>query len=350
MPRFNINSQQFGENLPPYTIAEVGINHNGSVDTAKKMIDVAKECGVDAVKFQTFKAEEFCSDPSQTYTYKSQGRSVTESMLEMFKRYEFSFEQWSQIQEHARASGIEFFSTPQNPSDLQLLLKLGVNVLKVGSDDFNNIPLLREYASTGLPLILSCGMADLADVYRSLEAVGALDGYPIALMYCTSQYPTPSSDVHLRKLKVLTTAFPDLLVGFSDHTQGATAAIGSVVLGARIFEKHFTLSHNYPGPDHWFSAMPEELKQWNQGIKDSWLMLGSQTFRPPENERKMRAIARRSLTVIEPTSAGQPFTEKNLGLRRPGTGLAPSFFEQVLGRVSKRDLVTGHQITLDDLQ
>src|SRR3989338_1347665 len=187
---FQIAGRSIGPNDSPYCIAEVGINHNGDLALAKRMIEAAKAAGADAVKFQTFKAEEFCGDPDQTFTYYSQGRSVTEPMLEMFKRYEFPLEAWQEIKKHCEGVGITFFSSPQNRSDLNLLLELGVPVIKVGSDDFTNLPLLRSYAETKLPIILSCCMSDLAEVHQALETVGWFEGYPIALLLCTSQYPT----------------------------------------------------------------------------------------------------------------------------------------------------------------
>lgn len=350
MPKsFLLGNRAFEENAEPFTIAEVGINHNGSVALAKQLIDVAKEVGVDAVKFQTFKAAEFCSNKEQMFTYKSQGKTVTESMLEMFKRYEFSPSQWREIYDYCGERQIEFLSTPQNISDLEILMGLGVRAIKIGSDDFNNLPLLQEYRKTNLPIILSCGMADLGEIYRSLEVIGALDGYPLALLYCTSQYPTPPSDVNLRKLAVLRTAFPDVVLGFSDHTEGSTAAIASVVYGAKIFEKHFTLSHDLPGPDHWFSANPDGLRHWQNGIQEAWAMQGSSCFRPPENERKMRDIARRSVVALRDIAPGEMFSHLNVGLKRPGTGLPPASLDVFIGQPSRGAIRGGHQLKITDI-
>src|SRR5450759_4039056 len=182
--QFQIAGRSIGPNDPPYCIAEVGINHNGDLALAKRMIDAAKSAGADAVKCQTCKAEEFCGDPEQTFTYQSQGKPVTESMLAMFRRYEFPSEAWQEVKAYCEKAGITFFSTPQNRSDLDLLMEVGVPAVKVGSDDFTNLPLLRDYAETGLPLILSCGMSDLAEVHQALEAAGWFDGYPVALLLC----------------------------------------------------------------------------------------------------------------------------------------------------------------------
>ncbi|MEO7423549.1 MAG: N-acetylneuraminate synthase family protein, partial [Fibrobacteria bacterium] len=191
MRRISIGGREIGEGCPPFIMAEVGINHNGSLETALRMIQTAKEAGADAVKFQTFQADEFISDPNVTFTYQSAGVSVTESMLAMFRRYQLPAESWVAIKKRCEETGILFLSTPQNRSDLDLLLEVGVPAVKVGSDDFTNLPLLKSYARTGLPMLVSCGMSDLAEVQQALEAVGALDGYPTILLLCTSQYPTP---------------------------------------------------------------------------------------------------------------------------------------------------------------
>lgn len=338
MPEIVIGERRVGDSHPPFIIAEAGINHNGDLVRALEMVRVARAAGADAIKFQTFRAEEFVGDPSQTYTYRSEGRDITESMLEMFRRYELPREAWFALKAECDRQGILFFSTPQNRSDLDLLLEVGVPVVKVGSDDFTNLPLLKSYATTGLPLILSCGMADMAEVRASLAAVGALDGYPTALLLCTSQYPTPPADVNLRKLTTLRAAFPDLTLGFSDHTQGPIAASVAVGFGAAVFEKHFTLSHDLPGPDHWFSEEPESLADWVRSIRAAYVALGSAAVEPTAAERNMRSIARRSVVALRGIARGETFTCDNIGLRRPGTGLGPEHYDGIVGRVAMREL------------
>lgn len=346
---FSIADRSIGPNDPPYCIAEVGINHNGDLALAKRMVEVAKEVGADAVKFQTFKAEEFCGDPAQTFTYQSQGQTVTESMLAMFTRYEFAPEQWRAIKAHCDHVGITFFSTPQNRPDLDLLLTMGVPAIKIGSDDFTNLPLLRSYASENLPLILSCGMSDLAEVHQALETVGWFDGKPVALLLCTSQYPTPPQDVNIQKLTTLQQAFPGLLVGFSDHTQGPSAASLAVALGARVFEKHFTLGHDMPGPDHWFSDEPSELKNWLETIRTVDLMLGSPFLRPTQLEKGMRVIARRSVVALRDITPDESLNESNIGTRRPGGGLPPSMMVELFGLKAAKSIPRGDCIRLKDV-
>lgn len=345
-----IGKREIGPMSEPYIIAEVGINHNGNLKTALAMIDVAKSSGADAVKFQTFKAEEFCSDPEQQFSYFSEGKEVTESMLTMFKRMELDTGDWFKIKEYADKSGIEFFSTPQNYSDLELLLPLGVETIKVGSDDLTNLPLISSYAKTELPLILSSGMADISEVHRALVAAGWFEGKPVAMLVCTSQYPTPSTDVNIQRVSTLKAAFPNLVVGFSDHSQGNEAAIMATALGAKIFEKHFTLSHDAKGPDHWFSLEPLELNSWVKAIRDAHTMLGSGIITPTQQELKMRELARRSIAAIMDIQEGEVLSEQNIGMRRPGTGLAPEFLSIINGRLSNRRILKGELIDLRDLE
>ncbi len=347
---FSIAGRSIGPDDLPYCIAEVGINHNGDLALAKKMIDAAKTAGADAVKFQTFKADEFCGDPDQTFTYQSQGKQITESMLKMFRRYEFPPEIWREIKAYCEAVGITFFSTPQNHTDLDLLLQIGVPAIKVGSDDFTNLPLIHGYVESRLPLILSCGMSDLAEVHQALEASSWFDGYPVALMLCTSQYPTPVEDVNIAKLTTLQQAFPGLLVGFSDHTQGALAAALAVSRGARIFEKHFTLDKNMPGPDHWFSEDPAGLAEWIASIRTADILVGNPMVRPTRAEQEMRLIARRSVVALRDISLGEMLSDENVGLRRPGGGLSPDMISNVMGLTATRVIKKGSQLSFGDMK
>jgi N,N'-diacetyllegionaminate synthase len=350
MTTLTIKDRPIGPAHPPFVIAEAGINHNGELEKALQMVAVAREAGADAIKFQTFKADEFVGDATQTYTYRSQDRDVTESMLDMFRRYELPREAWFALKAECDRQGIIFMSTPQNCSDLDLLLEVGVPAIKIGSDDFTNLPLLKSYAATQLPLIMSCGMADLAEVYRSLEAVGALDGYPALLLLCTSQYPTPPADVNLSKLNTLRGAFPGLALGFSDHTRGPLAAAIAVAMGACVFEKHFTLGHDLPGPDHWFSETPESLADWANAIRQAHAMLGSPVVKPTEAERGMRKIARRSLVARRDLARGELLSEDCITTRRPGTGLPAEMLDAVVGRTVTRDIKAGEFLKFADFE
>ena len=345
---FKINGTHVGAGLKPYCIAEVGINHNGDFDLAKKMIGVAKESGADAVKFQTFTASELCIDDSQQFSYFSQGIEVTESMLKMFSRYEFKKYQWAELKNYADEVNITFLSTPQNKKDLDLLLEIGITAIKIGSDDFTNIPLIRSYAKSNLPIILSCGMSDLSDVELALETVGWRQGHEVILLVCTSQYPTPIQDANIRRLETLRKLFPELILGFSDHTQGFLAATCAVALGACIFEKHFTLDNDSFGPDHWFSANPSELRDWIIAINRSVLALGSPEIEPTTEEQSMRTMARRSVFATSSIAIGDEFSEKNIDVRRPGGGLPPIYMDEILGLKATRDIKSGTPLEKGD--
>lgn len=346
---FAIGDTRIGPDTDPYIIAEVGINHNGNISLALEMIDVAKAAGADAVKFQTFKAEEFCGDPDQQFTYFSEGKEKTESMLEMFRRVELGSADWKTIKDHADRIGITFFSTPQNASDLDLLLPIGVPAVKIGSDDLTNLPLISKYSEAELPMILSSGMADLAEVHRALDAANWFKSKPVAILVCTSQYPTPPEDVNIQRIVALRSAFPGLLVGFSDHTQGNEAAVMAMALGAKIFEKHFTLSHDLPGPDHWFSSNPTELASWVKSIRAAHAMLGTGIVAPSKKEVEMRELARRSVVALEDIAVGMILDERAIGLRRPGNGISPELLPSILGRISKNAIKRGSKIVWSDL-
>jgi len=350
MKQIKLNNHIIAKGKPPFIIAEVGINHNGDIKNALKMIDIAKSSAVNAIKFQTFKASELISDHNQKYTYKSQGKNVTESMYDMFKRCELEKGDWRKIKKRCDEKKILFLSTPQNKTDLDLLLDLGITAIKVGSDDFTNLPLIKEYSSTGLPLLLSCGMADLSEISTSLNTIGTFDGYPTVLLHTTSQYPTPEKNVNLLKLKTLENTFPNIPLGFSDHTQGPLASSLAVSLGAVVFEKHFTLDNNLPGPDHWFSENPLSLKNWVSSIKNAYALLGNSELKPTKDELKMRKIARRSIVTLKDVKKGEKFDMNNLGFRRPGTGLTPYFIENIIGLMSVRDIKKGEKINFGDFK
>jgi len=345
-----IGNKTIGTSHPCYTIAETGINHNGELERAYAMISAAKEAGADAVKFQTFKADEFIADPNLIYTYRSDGKEVTESMLAMFRRYEFSRDEWSLIKKRCDDENIVFLSTPQNISDLDLLLEIGIPAIKVGSDDFTNLPLLKRFSQTRLPIITSCGMAELSEIHSALEAINALDRYPAVLLLCNSQYPTPAEDLNLLRLNTLADIFPDLLLGFSDHTQGSLASSLAVALGAVVFEKHFTLDQTLPGPDHWFSENPEGLKEWVSAIRKASIVMGSPDVKPAKAELNMRSLARRSIVALSDIKPGEILSPENIGLRRPGNGLSPALFDKTLGSRAVRQVTKGSLLQLGDFE
>jgi len=344
-----IDDYKIGNNYPPFIIAEAGINHNGDIDKALKMIDIAKTSGSTAIKFQTFKAEELVADPNLNYTYTSQGKQVTESMLEMFKRHEFSREQWLKIKQKCDQEKIIFLSSPSTKSDLELLIGMGIKAIKIGSDDFTNIPLIREYSTTRLPLILSCGMSDLMEIKESINAINKFEDYPIILLLCTSEYPTPPENVNLLKFNTLKNELK-IPLGFSDHTQGNLASSLAVSFGACVFEKHFTLDHNLPGPDHWFSEDPEGLRNWIDSIKKSFLMMGNSIIKPTKAEEKMKKIARKSLVVLTDIKKNESLDYSKIGIKRPGNGLPPKMLDKIIGKKATRDLIKNELLKIDDYE
>lgn len=261
----------------PVIVGEVGVNHNGSLDRALAMVGAAKEAGCDAVKFGTFKAAEFCAPDDPLY--------------EMFKSCELPDDAWKIIKSEADRLGIIFFSTPQNESDLQLLLDVGVPCIKVGSDDLTNLALIEAYAAHRLPMILSTGMADWHDIFCAMVAAIAV---PLTVCVCTSEYPCPLEHANLARITTLRKLLPEVSIGFSDHTVGSEAAAVAAALGATYFEKHFTLDNDLPGPDHHFSANPKQLAEWVRAIKSVFKLLGDGEVTPTTQELSNRAKWRRA--------------------------------------------------------
>lgn len=350
MSYISINGKKIGDDAEPFIIAEAGINHNGDIDLAKKMILAAKDANVDAVKFQTFYAKDFIQDRTLMYTYTSQGKEITEPIIDMFERSEFKKEEWKEIKKFCDENGILFLSTPGNVSDLELLMSIGVQAVKVGSDDFVNIPLIRRYAKENVPLLLSCGMATEDEIDLTLRNAGLNEGKGMCLFLCTSQYPTPAKDVNIRKLFTLQKKYPNLIVGLSDHTKGSTAAIMAVACGASIFEKHFTLDHDLQGPDHWFSETPDSLKAWVADVREAYQMLGSSELKPTDVEMKNRVEYHRSITAACDIKAGDIITEDSLCMRRPGDGLPACKWDEVIGSHATRDIEKNIQLKEGDYQ
>lgn len=327
-----------------FIIAEAGINHNGDIDLAKKMVDAVKEAGADCIKFQTFKTEEFITDRSLTYTYKSQGKEITESQFEMFKRYEFSAAQWKEIIVYCQQQEVVFSTTAQNPSDLDFILSLtDLPFIKVGSDDLTNLDLMKFYAKKGKPIIISAGMAYASEIEDAVLMIRHIGNDNITVLHCISSYPTEAEEVNLKKIPVIKECF-GVKVGFSDHTIGSIAAVGAVCFGATVIEKHFTLSNNLQGPDHWFSVDATGLKNYVRDIRLIQKSVGIGTLVPTVKEMEMRKIARRSIVAGTDINAGDIISEKSIEFKRPGTGISPRFKEFVVGTLARRNYKKGDLI------
>lgn len=326
-----IGERLVGAGQPAFIIAEAGANHNGDLKTAKAMVRAAREIGCDSIKFQTFSAEEFCADRSKTFTYQSQGKEVTESEYEMFKRFEFSREEWLELMRCCDEEGILFFTTVQDPVNLEMMLELGLKCIKVGSDDFDHLVNLKRYAATGLPLIVSKGMADLGEVDRVIRALRPLTDQ-LAVLHCVSLYPTDPARLNIRQVPALASLYPDVVWGFSDHSQGPLASTLAVTLGAKIIEKHFTLSHDMAGPDHWFSMDVDEMAQMVRDIRFAEQALGSGEIAPAPGEEASRRIMRRRLVAKADLPAGTRLDEDTVAFKRADSGSFVAHWELIRGQ------------------
>lgn len=343
-------------------IAEAGVNHNGSRMRAFELVDVAADAGADAVKFQTFKADKLVTRAAPKAAYQLQTTSAAESQHEMIRKLELSDEDHAALAEHCVKRGIEFLSTPFDIESLTLLTgRLGVARLKLSSGDITNGPLLLACARSHKPAIVSTGMSTLADIEAALGvlAFGYTNaGEPssstefdtayasaagqaalrekVTLLHCTTEYPAPLPDVHLRAMETLAQAF-GLAVGYSDHTEGIAIPIAAVARGATMIEKHITTDRGLPGPDHKASLEPGELKAMVRAIREVEAALGSARKQPAASELKNRPIARKSLVATRAIRKGEPFTRDNLGTKRPGDGVSAIHYWDWLGRTAPRD-------------
>jgi N-acetylneuraminate synthase/N,N'-diacetyllegionaminate synthase len=312
------------------------------------MIDAIVASGADAVKFQAFKTDDFVGDKSQTYTYESQGKSVTEPMYDMFKRYEFSEKDFKDVFAYAKSKKILCFATPQNISDMHLIVKLGVPLLKVGSDDLTNLPLLEAYARTKLPVIISTGMADMQDIKDAVEVFRKVGNDTLVVLHCISSYPAADEELNLLRINTIRDSF-GVITGFSDHSNGNIGAIGSVALGAKVIEKHFTLDKNLPGPDHRFSASPTELTELVRAVRAMEAALGSAKIAPSKKEKEMRVLARRSIVARRDIAKGEKILADMIEYKRPGNGLMPKYTSLVVGKKAKRAIGKSSLIKRDAL-
>jgi N-acetylneuraminate synthase/N,N'-diacetyllegionaminate synthase len=338
-----------GPGHPAFIIAEAGANHNGDLALAKRLCLKAREIGCDSIKFQTFSAETFCADRTKTFTYRSQGKEVTESEFEMFKRLEFSQEQWAELMAYCDEIGIIFFTTIQDPPNLAMMLELGLKAIKVGSDDFNHVQNLKLYAQTGLPLIISKGMADIGEVDRVIRSVQPYTDQ-LAVLHCVSLYPTDAKFLNIRQITTLAALYPDIVWGFSDHSLGPLASTLSVALGAHVIEKHFTLDHDLPGPDHWFSMDVAEMQQLVQDVRFAETALGNGQVNPSREESKSRAIMRRRVIARSDLPAGTILDDSSVDFMRAETGCFLEHWELLRGQRLRHPVAAKAGIEFKDVE
>ncbi len=330
-------------------IAEAGINHDGNIDTAIKMVDAAVYARADYVKFQSFKAEKLVTPDALTSTYIDEGSHKGESFRDLLRRLELSPDDHHYLKEYCDRRGIKFLSTAFDTQSFDLLVELEVDVVKVPSGDLTNIPLLRHMASSGLPIIMSTGMATLGEIEEALEAIAVEGNDRVVLLHCISWYPAEMETTNLQYMHTLKSAF-GFPVGYSDHTLGITMSIAARALGAVILEKHFTLDNTQFGPDHAASIVPQEMNALVQGIRDVEAGLGDSRRRFAEKEIGQRKVHRRSLIVSRPIRAGEKFTEGNVTVKRPGIGIKPKHWYDIIGGRAVRDLAPEHLLEWKDVK
>lgn len=362
---------QIGEKLisksnPCFVIAEAGVNHNGNLELAKKLVDAAYEAGVDAVKFQTFKSEEIVTPEAEQAKYQTENTGKKESQYEMLKRLELSYDNFRELKEYCDKVGIMFLSTPHScKDDVDLVAEL-CKAIKVGSGDLTNLPILKYMAKKNLPIILSTGMANMEEIKEGVEAVLPINKQLI-LLHCTTNYPTALNEVNLKAMEAMEKEF-NLPVGYSDHTEGIKVSLGAAALGACMIEKHFTLDRNMEGPDHKASLEPDELKQLVDEIReiearmangesrktilgelDIAEVLGDGVKKPTPSELEVAKIARKSIVAAIDIKAGEIIAANMLKIKRPGTGILPKFLHEIVERKAKENILKDELLTWEKI-
>lgn len=339
-----IGRRRIGAGAPAYVVAEMSANHNQSFDQAVRIVEAAKDAGADAVKVQTYTADTLTIDCDNEHFRIGEGTLWSgRTLYDLYGEAHTPWEWQPRLRDVAAALGLDFFSTPFDDSAVAFLEEMDVPAYKVASFEIVDLPLIRRVARTGKPLILSTGMATLAEVDDAVRAARAAGAAQIALLKCTSAYPAPASSMNLRTIPHLAASF-GVPAGLSDHTMGIAAPVAAVALGAAIIEKHFTLSRAEPGPDSAFSLEPHEFRQMVRAIRDAEAALGAVAYGTGDAEATGR-IFRRSLFVVESVRAGEPFTERNVRSIRPGDGLPPKHLPDVIGRRAARDVERGTPLT-----
>lgn len=335
--KVKIGNKLIGEEEPCFIIAEAGVNHNGSLELAKKLIDAAKDAEADAVKFQTFKAEKVVTQKAEKAEYQKETTGTEESQYEMIKQLELQENDFKELADYAKEKNIMFLSSPFDKESVDLLDGLNVPVFKVASGEITNFSLLKHIAKKGKTIILSTGMATLGEVEEALNVIRSEGVEKVILLHCVSNYPARIENVNLRAMVTLKHAFK-LPVGFSDHTLGITASIAAVALGACVIEKHFTLDRNLIGPDHKASLEPDELKEMVQAIRDVEKALGNGVKIPTKEEEEIKRIARRSIVAKVDIPKGTTITEDMMDAKRPGMGIEPKSIDIIVGKKAKEDI------------
>jgi len=321
-----------------FIIAEAGVNHNGSIDIAKELIDVAVEAGADAVKFQTFKAEKSISRKAQKANYQKKTTHAEESQYDMVKKLELDVSTHKELMSYCLKKDIMFLSTPFDHDSIDLLHELGLKIFKIPSGEITNLPYLRHIGKFNNEIIISTGMADIGEIEDALDILvnAGTNKNNITVLHCNTEYPTPISDVNLKAMQTIGNTFK-IRVGYSDHTLGIEVPIAAAALGADVIEKHFTLDRNMEGPDHKASLEPAELKEMVIAIRNIEKALGDGIKKPSKSETPNKLIARKSIVAKRAIKKGEILNEDNLTIKRPGNGISPMRWDEILGTVAQKD-------------
>ena len=330
-----------------FIIAEAGVNHNGSISIAKKLIDVSADAGSDAVKFQTFKAERLVCKSAAKADYQKKTTDADESQLDMIKKLELNEDAHKELMDYGRDKGIIFLSSPFDLESIDLLNKLGIEIFKIPSGEITNLPYLRKIGRLKKKVILSTGMADLGEIGN---AINVLTEYgtrkdDITVLHCNTEYPTPFEDVNLNAMLTIRDAFK-VKVGYSDHTPGIEAPVAAVALGAAVIEKHFTIDKNMKGPDHKASLEPDELKAMVHAIRNIEKALGNGIKKPSRSEMKNIQVVRKSIVAAKDIKKGETFTDDNITVKRPGTGISPLKWDGIIGKAAIKDFAENEFIEI----
>lgn len=321
-----------------YIIAEAGVNHNGDIELAKQMIEVAAKSRVDAVKFQSFKSENLVTKSATKAEYQKKSTDTQESQFQMLKKLELDIKAHQILIKHCKKFNIEFLSSPFDLESIDLLNELGLSIFKIPSGEINNVPYLRKIAKLNKQVILSTGMSNLSDIELAIDLLisNGTERNNISVLHCNTEYPTPYEDVNLRAMQTIGDAFK-VKVGYSDHTIGINIPIAAVALGATIIEKHFTLDKSMEGPDHKASLDPTELQAMVVAIRNIESAMGSGIKQPSKSEIKNKNIARKSIVALNKISKGDIFNVNNITIKRPGNGINPTMWDDVIGKEAKKN-------------
>lgn len=350
MKEISINGKKIGPESPIFLIAEAGVNHNGKLNLAKKMIDIALEAKVDAIKFQTFSTEKLLLKTTPKIKYQKENVEDQENFYDMLKKYELTIEDFKILNNYCKEIGLIFLSTPFDEISVKWLDNLNISAFKIGSGDMNNFPLLKLISSKKKPILLSTGMATLEEVIESVNFLKSNNVEDIVIFQCTTNYPSNYEEINLNVIDTYKKEFPNNIIGFSDHSLGFEASIGAAAKGVKVIEKHFTINKEMDGPDHKASLNPRELKEWVKHIRNLEKALGDYKKFPSKNEQEIAKIARKSIVTLSDLKEGDLIKREDIDIKRPGYGISPKYFNSLIGKTIKRNVPKNSILFWEDIE